>query len=124
MKLRSTKTWITRDGKQRVIRLYNNWRNLNSRTRGTSRHGPQSSWSGKEVEWKTFEEFRRWALDWGYSKKFCSLDRIDINKGYTSANCQWLTVALNTSRENQMRRTSKTDQALYARIYANVGVAL
>jgi hypothetical protein len=101
MRLRTTRTWKTRGGKQRVIRLYNNWRNLNCRTRGTGRAGNGANyWQGKEVGWESFEAFRTWALANGYSKERCSLDRRNPERGYTPDNCRWLTRVANTAYQN------------------------
>lgn len=95
------KTYTTSAGKRRVIRLYNAWRNLLARTRGSGHAGNGANyWVGKEVGWSNFEAFREWALANGYSKTLCSLDRRNHLVGYTPANCQWLTVEDNTRRQN------------------------
>lgn len=57
-------------------------------------------WRGLAVGWSTFDEFRTWAITHGYSKRFCSLDRINPAKGYGPDNCRWLTVADNTRWQN------------------------
>lgn len=74
------------------------------RTRGTGRAGNGANyWVGKPVEWATYEEFHIWATISGYCKEKCSLDRWDAEDGYTRDNCQWMTVADNTRRENAAR---------------------
>lgn len=104
MKIRTLRKWTTRSGQERVVRLYNAWRNLKARTRGTARAGNgRNYWKGKPVEWQSFEEFREWALANGYSRTRNSLDRKDDTQGYTRANCRWLTVAQNTAHENACR---------------------
>ena len=99
MKLRSVRTWTRRNGKQRVVRLYESWRNMNGRVKGSRSRSPEI-WLGLPVHWKTFEEFRSWALQAGYCKALNSLDRIDPNKGYHPDNCQWLSCGDNTRRAN------------------------
>lgn len=107
MKLKTTRTWTTRRGKRRVVRLYGCWRNLLARTRGTGKSGNgENYWVGKPVEWLTFEEFHNWSVISGYSREKCSLDRWEEDDGYTRDNCQWMTVAQNSARawQSMMRR--------------------
>jgi hypothetical protein len=62
------------------------------------------AWLGLPIAWGSFEEFRAWALANGYSKRLCSLDRIDSTQGYGPANCRWLTRADNTRWQNATRQ--------------------
>jgi len=101
MRLRTTRSWTTSAGTRRVVRLYNAWRNLRARTRGTGKAGNGSTpWKGKSVGWTSFEEFRTWALANGYSRERCSLDRRKPHLGYGPDNCRWLTRSQNTSYQN------------------------
>jgi hypothetical protein len=92
-------------GKQRRIRLYKAWRNLCDRIAGHNHAGNGSRpWMGLENGFESFEHFRQWALEHGYSKTLNSLDRKDDTRGYTPDNCRWTTVSQNTSYENAKRK--------------------
>jgi len=102
--LRSVTRWTTRSGKRRSVRLYRAWESMQNRVAGRARAGNGSCpWRGLPVAWKTWPEFRAWALSAGYSKARNSLDRIDSRKGYGPDNCRWTTVAENTAYARVMR---------------------
>jgi len=92
--------WRTRGGRKRRIRLYAAWVNMHSRVRGNIKTGNTDApiWLGIEIQWKTFSDFREWALKNGYSRKRNSLDRLDPMIGYTESNCEWVTVEENSRR--------------------------
>ena len=48
--------------------------------------------------WKGGRAFRKWALENGYADNL-TLDRIDVNKGYSSENCRW--VSMKTQQNNK-----------------------
>ena len=48
--------------------------------------------------WKGGRAFRKWALENGYSDNL-TLDRIDVNKGYSPENCRW--VSMKTQQNNK-----------------------
>lgn len=43
-------------------------------------------------EWKTYENFEKWALENGYAENL-TIDRIDEDRDYEPNNCQWITFA-------------------------------
>lgn len=90
--------YLTRDGKRRVIKLYKAWRNIENRVAGRVKDGNDvARWKGLEIGFKSFAEFRAWALSHGY-RRGVVLDRKDPKRGYTPDNCEWVTKEENAKR--------------------------
>lgn len=77
-------------------RLYSIWKNMLSRTAESSKHKAYKNVFVCE-EWKTFINFKEWALNSGY-KDNLSIDRINSKDNYYPLNCRWITIAENTRR--------------------------
>lgn len=93
----------------RETRLYNIWIGMRKRCNNPN-HKFYKYYGGKGVsvcsEWEDFGKFKEWALSNGY-KEHLTIDRIDSNKDYCPANCQWITGSENT-RKADLERWHKT----------------
>ena len=94
----------------RHTRLYGVWLDMKNRCYNPNTKAyPYYGGRGIRVcdEWKAdFVTFYAWAIENGYDENAkrgdCTLDRIDVDKGYCPENCRWvsLTVQANNKRNN------------------------
>jgi hypothetical protein len=52
-------------------------------------------------DWYSYIEFKKWALDNGYSHKL-TIDRKNNKNGYSPENCQWISLAKNSGKDKQI----------------------
>lgn len=71
-------------------------------------------WMNSEMfDWRTtkgYVAFKQWALSSGYEEGL-TIDRIDVNKGYSPENCRWVTMkvqANNTTRNHFVTYKGRT----------------
>ena len=85
-------------------RLYHIWENMIQRCTNKN-HGSYKGYGGRGItvcdEWRDFCAFYQWAMSAGYSDDL-SIDRIDVDKGYSPDNCRWAT----TSQQANNKRSS------------------
>lgn len=118
---------------------YKSWRNMLRRCTDT-KHPSYANYGGRGItvcdEWKLFSNF---LADMGEREDTKTLDRIDSNKGYSKANCQWMTMreqANNTARNTFLTHEGETltiaewarkigiaESAIRARVYRGKSAA-
>lgn len=92
-------------------RLYKVWKGMRGRC-NNPHHSSYPRYGGRGIrvcdEWNDYEKFRAWAYNNGYDDtagyQRCTIDRIDVNKGYYPDNCRWVDVKAqaNNNRANRI----------------------
>ena len=76
----------------------------------------RGAWAGLTIEFKSWREFRTWALSHGY-RKGLQLDRIKADVGYGPHNCQWLPAVEHAIKSNAERaaphNNTQTGDSIY-----------
>lgn len=89
----------------KVGKLYTSWYNMLRRCyRDTTAQWEDYGGRGitVESEWHNFDNFYIWALNNGFEIGL-QLDRIDVNKGYSPANCRYVTQKKNARNKRNSR---------------------
>lgn len=82
---------------RRPTLIYRRWRDMQSRCKGQATKQPDK-YKGVELGFKSFAEFRAFALKNGFSKENNSPDRIDTSRGYVPGNIRFVPPAENALR--------------------------
>ena len=102
-------------------RIYSIWCDMHRRCKDP-RNKRFNQYGGRGIavcdEWKLFQPFYDWATENGYQPTL-SIDRIDVDKGYSPNNCRWATSEMqqnNTTRNKIIDFMGKSmTQAQWAR---------
>lgn len=95
----------------RKDRLHMVWTNMKNRCYNPN-YSEYACYGGRGItvceEWKEYPEFKEWAISSGYDDSLergvLTLDRIDINKGYSPDNCRFVTMSVQANnKQNNIR---------------------
>ena len=91
---------------KRYPRLYRIWANAKYRCNNPNANN-YKYYGGRGIDfykgWEKFAPFCKWALANGYNDEL-TLDRVDVDKGYSPQNCRWISVM-----EQENNRTNNTN---------------
>lgn len=98
--------------------LYNSW--VNMRRRCLTKTNPKyPRYGGRGIkicdEWSTIQGFYDWAIKAGWQPDL-SLDRIDNDGDYCPENCQWISMAHNSSKKSTTKLTFEQAEEIRIRI--------
>ena len=89
-------------------RIYKCWRNMLDRCEN-EKNKEYKNYGGREIqvcsEWHDFSKFYEWAVANGY-KNSLTIERMDVNKGYSPENCIWADLYTQARNRTDNRKIS------------------
>ena len=86
-----TKTWLTKNGKRRSVRLFGVWCGIRQRCLGKGKDNHNYKDRGISIcnEWMNFDGFREWAINNGY-RLGLTIERVNNDGNYEPSNCKFI----------------------------------